>query len=675
MPFQVSPGVNISEVDLTTIVPAVSTTQGAIAGVFRWGPVNERVLISSEDELVATFGRPTANNYETFFTASSFLAYGNQLYVVRSNASNAYNSVAAVNSSVSFANTSVRNNESYDNQVGTFDANAYWIGKYAGYQGNSLKISTCESTNAYSATLTGNSDSVPAFSFVINSNTLQIVVTSATSNTNANTMANTIVNQLNVGDYIVAGNTTLGTQNIKITAIGAPSVTANSTVYTAQANISLSTTYNLSQNVSSNSVTRYWEFFNYVDAAPGTSRYVSDLGGAGDEIHVAIVDEDGVFTGTAGQVLEIWEGLSRASDAKTEDGATNFYQNVINQQSQYVWFANARAGVTSNTASNMTAITVGPYTQSFRSGYDGVTETTQTLANLTDAYAKFAKSEQVDVSLILTGKNQYGAQGEGLANWIIDNIAEVRKDCMVLVSPPKSLVVATSTHSPADSLVTFRNAVHNSSYAVMDSGYKYMYDKYNDTYRWIPLNGDVAGTIVRTDNTRDPWFSPAGFNRGQIKNVVKLAFNPDKADRDVIYKADINPVVNFPGEGTVLYGDKTLLGKPSAFDRINVRRLFIVLEKAISTSAKFTLFEFNDEFTRATFRNLVEPYLRDIKGRRGIYDFRVVCDETNNTPERIDRNEFWGDIYIKPARSINFIQLNFVAVRTGVQFDEIVGRV
>jgi phage tail sheath protein FI len=208
----------------------------------------------------------------------------------------------------------------------------------------------------------------------------------------------------------------------------------------------------------------------------------------------------------------------------------------------------------------------------------------------------------------------------------------------------------------------------------MDSGYKYMYDKYNDVYRWVPLNGDVAGTIVRTDNTRDPWFSPAGFNRGQIKNVVKLAFNPGKSDRDTLYKVDVNPVVNFPGEGVVLYGDKTLLGKPSAFDRINVRRLFIVLEKAISTSAKFTLFEFNDEFTRATFRNLVEPYLRDIKGRRGIYEFKVVCDGSNNTPERIDRNEFWGDIYIKPARSINFIQLNFVAVRTGVSFDEIVGK-
>lgn len=674
MPFQVSPGVNVSEIDLTTIVPAVSTTQGAIAGVFRWGPINERVLISSEDELVAAFGRPTANNYETWFTASSFLSYGNQLYVVRSGAANAYNSVAAVNSSVTFANIYVKNSEAYENAVGTYDANAYWIAKYAGYLGDSLKISTCESSNAYSASLTGNTDSIPAFSFSINSNTLQIVVTSATSNTNANTMANTIVNKINVGDYIVAGNSTIGTQNIKVTSVGAPSVTGNSTVFTAQANISLATTYNLSQNVSSNTVTRNWEYFSYVDAAPGTTLFTSAAGGSGDELHIVVADEDGQITGVAGQVLEVWKNVSRASDAKTEDGATNFYQTVINQNSQYVWFANARSGVTSNTAANMTAITVGPYTQSFRSGADGVTESTQTLANQSDAYSRFAKAEQVDVSLILTGKNQYGTVGEGLANWIIDNVAEVRKDCIVLVSPEKSLVTTTTLHSPVDTLVTFRNAIHNSSYAVMDSGYKYMYDKYNDTYRWVPLNGDIGGTIVRTDNTRDPWFSPAGLNRGQIKNLVKLAYNPDKADRDVLYKADINPVVTFPGEGTILYGDKTLLGKPSAFDRINVRRLFIVLEKAISTSAKFTLFEFNDEFTRATFRNLVEPYLRDIKGRRGIYDFRVVCDESNNTPERIDRNEFWGDIYIKPARSINFIQLNFVAVRTGVQFDEIVGR-
>ena len=289
------------------------------------------------------------------------------------------------------------------------------------------------------------------------------------------------------------------------------------------------------------------------------------------------------------------------------------------------------------------------------------------------AYDKFASAEDIDISLILTGKSQYGTVGEGLANYLIDNIAEYRKDCVVFVSPERGDVVA-DPGDEASNIVTFRNSLRSTSYAVLDSGYKYQYDKYNDIYRYVPLNGDIAGTVVRTDNTRDPWFSPAGFNRGQIKNIVKLAYNPDKADRDVLYKSGINPVVNFPGEGTVLYGDKTLLAKPSAFDRINVRRLFIVLEKAIATASKFTLFEFNDEFTRSTFRNLVEPFLRDIKGRRGIYEFKVVCDESNNTPEVIDRNEFRGDIYIKPARSINFIQLNFVAVRTGVEFDEIVGK-
>jgi phage tail sheath protein FI len=292
---------------------------------------------------------------------------------------------------------------------------------------------------------------------------------------------------------------------------------------------------------------------------------------------------------------------------------------------------------------------------------------------MASAYDKFQSAEDVDISLLLTGKSQYGVYGEGLANYLIDNIAETRKDCVVFVSPTQETIV----NNPGDELndvVQFRNAVRSTSYAVIDGNYKWQYDKYNDIYRWVPLNGDVAGTVVRTDDQREPWFSPAGFNRGHIKNVVKLGWNPNKGNRDILYKAGINPVVSFPGQGTILYGDKTALAKPSAFDRINVRRLFIVLEKAIATASKFTLFELNDEFTRASFRNMVEPYLRDIKGRRGIYDFRVVCDSTNNTPERIDRNEFWGDIYIKPARSINFIQLNFIAVRTGVNFDEIVGR-
>jgi len=673
MPFQVSPGVNVTEIDLTTIVPAVSTTEGAIAGVFRWGPIKERILVSSEDELVAQFGRPTSNNFETWFTASNFLSYGNKLYVVRSGAANAYNAVATVNSTSVYANTQIENKDDYDEQEGTFNSNVYWVAKYAGYLGNSLKISTCESTNAYSRDLTGNSDVTVTLSFTRNSNVVTLTAQSATSNTNANTMAGLIAGYINVGDYLEVGNSSLGIQNIKVANVGSVTLTANSIAFKSTANINLTTTYNLAANIDQTSTIRYWEYFNLVDTAPGTSVYTTNLGGTGDEMHVVVSDEDGAFTGTPGQVLEVWTNLSRATDAKSEQGGSIYYQTAINESSKYIWVGNERSGVVSNTAVNMTAITVGPYTMSLRGGFDGVTETTQTLGNQALGYDLFKSPEHVDISLLLTGKSQYGVAGEGLANYLIDNIAEYRKDCVVLCSPQREDVVNVAGQE-SDNVVYFRDQLRSTSYAILDSGYKYQYDKYNDIYRWVPLNGDIGGTIVRTDDTRDPWWSPAGFNRGQIKNVVKLAYNPDRADRDILYKKGVNPVVNFPGEGIILYGDKTLLAKPSAFDRINVRRLFIVLEKAIATAAKYTLFEFNDEFTRATFRNLVEPYLRDVKGRRGIYDFRVVCDASNNTPERIDRNEFWGDIYIKPARSINFIQLNFIAVRTGVEFDEIVGK-
>lgn len=677
MPFQVSPGVNVTEIDLTTIVPAVSTTEGAIAGVFRWGPIKERILVSSEDELVAQFGRPTSNNFETWFTASNFLSYGNKLYVVRSDAANAYNAVATVNSTSAYSNTQVQNRTNYDATVGntttTLNSNVYWLAKYAGDLGNSLKISTCESINAYSRELVGNSDVFIVMEFTRNSNVVVMTAQSATSNTNANTMAGLIASYINVGDYLEVGNSSLGIQNIKVSNVGTVASSANSTSYTSTANINLATTYNLAADIDQTSTMRYWEYFGLVDTAPGTTVYTKNLNGIGDELHVVVTDEDGKFTGTPGQVLEVWSNLSRATDAKSEQGGSLYYKTVINESSRYIWAGTERAGVTSNTAANMAAITVGPYSMSLRGGYDGVTETTQTLANQAVAYDLFRAPEHVDISLILTGKSQYGVHGEGLANYLIDNIAEYRKDCVVLLSPQREDVVNVAGQE-SDNVVQLRNELRSTSYAILDSGYKYQYDKYNDIYRWVPLNGDIGGTIVRTDDTRDPWWSPAGFNRGQIKNVVKLAYNPDRADRDILYKKGINPVVNFPGEGIILYGDKTLLAKPSAFDRINVRRLFIVLEKAIATAAKYTLFEFNDEFTRATFRNLVEPYLRDVKGRRGIYDFRVVCDASNNTPERIDRNEFWGDIYIKPARSINFIQLNFIAVRTGVEFDEIVGK-
>jgi phage tail sheath protein FI len=288
-------------------------------------------------------------------------------------------------------------------------------------------------------------------------------------------------------------------------------------------------------------------------------------------------------------------------------------------------------------------------------------------SEITTAYAFFANPDVVDVSLIISGP------GNATVAASLISTAESRKDAMVFLSPPKSSVV-DKAGSEATNILSFRSGLTSSSYAFLDSGYKYQYDRYNDVYRYVPLNGDIAGICARTDQERDPWFSPGGLNRGIVKNVIKLAYNPTKAERDNLYVQGINPVVTFQGEGTVLFGDKTLLNRPSVFDRINVRRLFIVLEKSIARAARSSMFEFNDQFTRAQFANLVEPFLRDIQGRRGITDFRVVCDESNNTPNVIDANQFVGDIYIKPARSVNFIQLNFVAVRTGVSFDEIVGR-
>ena len=698
MPFQVSPGVNVTEIDLTTVVPAVSTTEGALAGVFRWGPVEKRTLVDSEANLAARFGKPTNHNAETFFTAANFLSYGNKLHVVRvANTTstdanvvvrNAVANVAAITDMNSFI---IKNSDHKESVSLTADTDALYVAKYPGALGNSLKISVCDSSNAYSSNVNfneyaGGSYLINATSSAIEANigsanvTLRMIPGTGTL-AQANSTAAVVLNLLTVGDYIQVGNSTIGIQNMKIVAIGAPAY-ANSTGGTtsnteARAIIQCESVYTLSQNASSNTFTRKWEYFNAVDAAPGVSTYQATFGAntsAVDELHAVVVDENGLFTGVPGTILEVFNGVSRSSDAKTQDGSTNFYETVVNQTSNYVWFANARTGAaSSNSASVASSSNAKPMTLSFQGGTDGSDEANAGLGSLLLGYDMFASAEDVDVSLILTGKSRGGTNGEQLANYLIDNIAEVRKDCVVFCSPEKDDVVNNAGDESTD-IVAFRNSLRSTSYAVTDSGYKYQYDKYNDMYRWIPLNGDIAGLCVRTDDTRDAWWSPAGFNRGQIKNIVKLAYNPRKADRDILYKAGVNPVVTFPGQGTILYGDKTLLAKPSAFDRINVRRLFIVLEKAIATAAKFTLFEFNDDFTRAQFRNLVEPFLRDVQGRRGIYDFKVVCDTTNNTGEVIDRNEFIGDIYIKPAKSINFIQLNFIAVRTGVEFSEIVGQ-
>lgn len=639
MPFQVSPGVNVSEIDLTTVVPAVSTTEGALAGHFRWGPVQQRVLVDTEDRLVNIFNKPNSNTATDFFTAANFLAYGNQLYVVRV--------VSGANNAVTGSAGAYVENEDYYNETYSHAAtHGDWVAKYPGELGNSLKVSVCHNANAWQSTVSTN------YYATRNSKTLTLagdgVGESAVSNAEA---------QFVVGDLLLIGP---DRESRRVAALSGNTVTL-ATAYTG--------------NTVSNyggTLTRRWEYFGNFDLAPTTTAYANTVGAQGDALHVIVVDEDGAFTGQQGTVLEVYDNVSMAPDARTAQGATNYYKDVINQRSSYIWWgahnsSTSKAGVRADLGTNYPGADL-PVTNSMTLGKDGATPSS---AQKIVGYNLFKSAEDVDVSLVLGSDAD-----QTLATHLINNIAESRKDCIVVISPERTDVVNNKGYDgkERDDIIAFRDLLPSSSYAVMDSGWKYQYDKYNDLYRYVPLNADTAGLMVQTDLTRDPWFSPAGFNRGNVKNVIKLAYNPSKADRDQLYKKGINPVTTFPGQGTVLFGDKTMLSQPSAFDRINVRRLFIVLEKAISTAAKFTLFEFNDEFTRSQFKNLVEPFLRDVQGRRGITDFVVVCDGTNNTGEVIDRNEFVGDIYIKPARSINFIQLNFVAVRTGVEFSEVVGR-
>jgi len=655
MPFQLSPGVAVVEKDFTSIVPAVATSIGAFAGAFGWGPVMEPTTVSSENELVRRFGKPTDSNADSFFTAANFLSYTNNLLLVRADATNLKNAVSSGTA------VKIKNNETYLSSYASGQGTVgEWASKYPGTLGNSLLVSMAD----------------------------------------ADTFST-------------------------------------------------------------------WTYRDNFDAAPGTSDYarLNNFTIANDELHIIVIDEDGLLTGTVGTVLEKFSFVSKASDAKKSDGTNNYYKDVINSRSQYIYWMDATTtvaatgsvwgtsfasvsnttvvgaviastsggftctsaslavgdkviitgtlggtgtitGYTSGTVYKVSAVTgTAPavtaftlttlggaalvttagtptgltYTDSpfFKSMSAAVTSSliggaddfAPTDSDKQNAFALFANAELFDISLIMLGK-----ASAATATYVINNVAEVRLDCVAFVSPQDTTsgdVIIGSDSTASTAITTYRDALPSTSYAVMDSGYKYQYDRYNDKYRYIPLNGDVAGLCARTDYTNDPWFSPGGLNRGQIKNVVKLAFNPNKTLRDTLYKKGVNPVVTFPGEGTVLFGDKTLLAKPSAFDRINVRRLFIVMEKAIATAAKFQLFEFNDGFTRAQFKNLVEPFLRDVQGRRGITDFVVKCDESNNTGEVIDRNEFVADIFVKPNRSINFITLNFVAARSAINFSEI----
>ena len=619
MAFSVSPSVIVREVDASAVIPAIATPPAAIAGVFRWGPVNEAILVTSEDDLVARFGKPTNDNYETFFTAADFLSYSNALYVVRAHD-------AAANSTATSTN---------------------FTAKYPGALGNSLEVSYVTPAD-YEEDIAAVDDLFGTITF--NSNTITFSTSGA--------FANTIADSFTSNDVLRIGNDTIGYQDLFVSSVANTIVTdgANSSI-----DVSFTNKYTLTQlNLSALKIERKWRYANLFGGAPSTNN-----------LHIVVKDEGGDITGTAGTILETYSNVSTTVGAKLSDGTANYYPTVLENRSAWI----EAVGTTANT--DIDASVSATEYESLTGGVDSANETSIGLGAIATAYDLFADAKELDIAFILQGKgattmaNSLPTRAD-LANYIISNIVDNRRDCVAFLSPPKEAVVdLASPNSKMNAAIEYRNLIQSSSYWFMDSGYKYRYDKYNDLYRWIPMNGDMAGLASRTES----WESPAGYRRGVIKNVVKLAFNPNKAQRDLLYGSDINPVISITGQGILLFGDKTGQGFASAFDRINVRRLFITVEKAIATAAEQFLFEFNDEFTRTQFKNLVEPFLRDIQGRRGIIDFRVISDETVNTPLVIDQNMFRANIFIKPARSINVIELTFVATRTGVEFDEIVGQI
>jgi len=639
MAFSVSPSVIVREVDASAAVPAIATPPAAIAGVFRWGPVGETILVSSENELVARFGTPTNDNYETFFVAADYLSYANALYVARVD----NGAVTASASDTSNANTQLHT-------FGAFDA------KYPGALGNSLEVGYVKDTKFESdvidvgdisaSKLTGNTQVSQTLDFNATSVVFEVVPASALDS-----------DEFEVDDIITIGNDSVGYQDIPVTSFAertldsAGNVTANnSLIVSHEYTVGLGNSYRLAESdLNKLSLDRKWKYHSLFGRAPQSGNY-----------HVIVTDEDGDISGTAGTVLELYEDVSTTSTAKLSDGSTNYYKDVIENKSSWVEVANTTHFEAS--AQNSTY-------ESLALGTDGTSESATTLGPLAAGYDLFANANEIDVSFVLQGK---GDNSGNLANYIISNIADYRKDAVAFLSPSKEAVVdENKTNTKLSNVIAYRNALQNSSYFFMDSGYKYRYDKYNDVYRYVPLNGDTAGLASRVE----PFESPAGFRKGVIKNVVKLAFNPNKAQRDQLYSKDINPVMSQVGQGIVLFGDKTGLGLPSAFDRLNVRRLFISVEKAIANAAQSFLFELNDEFSQTQFKNIVEPFLREIQGRRGIIDFRVVSDATVNTPAVVDQGKFKANIFIKPARSINVIELTFVATRSGIEFEEIVGSI
>ena len=668
MAFLVSPGVQVNEIDLTNVVPAVSTTIGAIALAAEKGPVSSIVDIGSEEQLVQIFGKPktSSNQFENWFAATSFLQYSDSLKVVRPESSILN---AGANSGIL-----IRDDDHYENSFSTGQgSHGEWAARTAGTWGNSIGVQICSTNVGYEQ-------------IVDTSNQLVNGAASAGATSVTVDNADETGHAFNVGDLISFYSDTGATTPIdeyneyEVTAINT-STNALTIRYKDDPN-----GQGLQNAIADNSyIKRRWKYYDLFETEPGTSQWATDNGrGIGDEIHIVVYDTTGDITGydadVAGNrtrsVLEIYSHVSVNSVAKDAQGSSNYYPDVIFRQSQYIyWTDHISAGSNWGTDTTSTYTVVHPITIDSLSG--GTDDYAPTAGELELAYDKFLDTESVEVNLVIGGKG--GGAGDTKTTQdthvtMLTDLVEERKDCVGFVSPYRSATVGVALSSTATENVKIAfDLCPSSSYMVYDSGYKYMYDKYNDVFRFVPLCGDTAGVCANTDRVADPWFSPAGMARGFIRGAIKLSLNPTKHERDILYRARVNPVTNFPGQGIVLFGDKTALAKPSAFDRINVRRLFLVLEKSIATAAKFMLFEFNDEFTRANFRNMVEPFLRDVQGRRGITDFSVVADASNNTGAVIDRNEFVGDIFIRPSRAINFVTLNFVATRTGVAFSEIGG--
>lgn len=650
MGFSLSPSVTVREHDLALTIPAVATSIGAIVGDFEWGAVDEVLQIDSEKALIETFGLPTDLNYEHWFSAANFLSYSNNLKVVRAVGESSLNSIAESN--VPTADTTLIQSDTITatplliknlvdlETIALFTANVPFYARYAGLKGNNISVYAINS--AYVNT------QERVVTFIDATDTLEFVAATKTITGGGSADFTGMVN----GDKITVADSTSNDGTYTVTSItSATEFTVAETIVDESAVAVTISVYKVAQEVWD-----LWSQSKKFDAIP-----------EGEEIFIAVAYNN--------ETVETFMGdQKRTSKALT--GGTNYYIEMVNRTSRYIWIPDDSTNGLSylnSTAAYYDGSQVLPadgllpvlFEQTMALGVTDV----PLVGDMTTGWDLFLDADALDINLLMQG----GA-GSAVGVYALQNIAEIRKDCVMFLSPEDTDVVGLS--NPVETLTALRGAGGSlnvaSGYGVIDGNYKYQYDKYNDVYRWIPLNADVAGTCARTDDVRDPWWSPAGFNRGQIKNVVRLAFNPSKAQRDDLYRFSMNPIVSYKGEGTVLYGDKTAQLKPTAFDsRINVRRLFIVLEKAIATAAKYQLFEFNDDITRGNFVNMVDPFLRNVKGSRGIYEYKVVCDESNNTPEVVDSNEFIADIYIKPAQSINYIQLNFVAIKSGVNFEEI----